>query len=103
MSICLATKGVLCPVPLTPTPPTFSPILGFGVELVLAKPKCVSTTRVVELVTPVLFRVENVVDSLDAPKGFFVEGDIAPSAPSGFNVEDETFVSAPMGFAVEDI
>lgn len=105
MSISLATKGVICPkVGTLPTPePGFVPIFRFDVELLLDKPLGLAIESIEELAQPSSFMVQEVVDDLSAPKGFFIEADQAPSGPSSFMAEDLDFVSAPMGFAVEDI
>ena len=104
MSICLATKGMICPAPLIiPQRNPFTPILDFDVELVLDKPIGLYAQNLDVLDKPNIFRVEEIQDLVDKPKGFMVEGDEEMSTPSGLQVTDEEFVSAPTGFAVEEL
>jgi hypothetical protein len=104
VTICLATKGVLCQ-PGAPQFPqnTFSPILDFDVELVLEKPTSLIVTNLDTLGTPAGFAVEDTSVIVSTPKGFFVEGDDPLNIPSAFDVEDTDFVFPPKGFAVEDV
>lgn len=104
MSICLATKGMICPAPLIiPARTPFSPILRFDVELVLDKPIGLFVEDLDTLAAPKVFRVEDLSVTMSTPKGFFVENGDNLDRPRGFTVTDDTFVSTPVGFAVEDI
>ena len=102
MTICLATKGVLCQ-PHATLKSAFSPILAFDVELVLGRPTGLLITDLGTLRTPVGFAVRDTSVIVSPPKGFFVEGDAALGVPSAFDVEDTNFLASPKGFAVEDI
>lgn len=103
MSICLATKGMICPAPLIiPQRTPFSPILDFDVELILEKPLSLSVLNLDTLGKPAMFRVEDLSPTVNAPVGFAVEGNDGLAIPAGFNVSDESFVAIPKGFALED-
>lgn len=104
MSICLATKGMICPAPLIiPQRNPYSPILDFDVELILEKPLGLAVQNLDTLDKPKVFRVEDLTPTVSVPIGFTVEGDDELSIPSGFNVSDESFVATPTGFALEDV
>lgn len=104
MSICLATKGVICPAPLIiPQRTPYSPILKFDVALILDKPVGLLVENSGMISKPKIFRVTDSAVFISRPKGFEVEGEEPISIPSGFRVSDEDYVSAPSGFAVEDI
>lgn len=105
MSICLATKGMICPAPLIiPQRTPFSPILDFDVELILERPLSLSVENLDTLDKPKVFRVEDLTPTVASPVGFAVEeeGDEL-NIPAGFSVSDESFVATPQGFALEDV
>jgi len=103
VTICLATKGVLCQHPADVGRCTFSPILDFDVELILKKPTGLLAICLDIVPTPSSFYVEDTSVIVSTPKGFFVEGVDALGIPMDFHVEDTGFVSSPMGFTVEDV
>lgn len=104
MTICLATKGMICPAPLIiPQRNPYSPILDFDVELILEKPIGLFVENLDTLDKPKIFRVEDLTATLSTPIGFMVEGDEELSIPAGFDVSDESFVAIPQGFALEEV
>ena len=104
MSLCLATKGVLCQHPPPSTPVScFSPILNFDVELVLKKPLCLLIENTDSLGCPAGFTVDDTSVIVSTPVGLFVEGEETIGIPSAFDVEDTSTLAHPVGFSVEDI
>ena len=104
MSICLATKGVICPAPLIiPQRNPYSPILDFDVYLILEKPLSLSVEDLDALNKPSIFRVTDLAETVGVPVGFTVTDDEELSIPAGFSVSDESFVATPNGFALEDV
>lgn len=104
MTLCLATKGVLCGRGSQLTPPNpFCPILKFDVELLLNKPSGFIAEASVDVESPSGFSVMDILAKVDTPKGLFIEGGQPPGVPSAFDVEDTDLLHTPMGFAVENI
>ncbi len=102
MTLCLATKGVLCGRGSQLTPPNpFCPILKFDVELLLGRPGGFEVSGSVVPRSPSGFSVDSVLATMPMPRGFQVEGKVVIGTPMSLSVEERK-VQAPHGLIVED-